>query len=102
MIQTNPTTNNKNRKKPAPFIAPGSTIPVSKKEIESRKQKNELLKRIGINPYKFTSEDEHENPYRVQAMILINQGKDIPMELLNKIEQHDKEYAERQKKTTYH
>ena len=76
---------------PTPFIAPGSDIPITEEEIEFRKRKAERLKEIGINPYKF-GPAEDENPYRVQAMILINQDKEVPEELLYKIEKYNKKH----------
>ena len=37
--------------------------------------------------------DENDNPYRVQALLLIEQDKDIPDELLLKMLEYDREYS---------
>lgn len=77
-------------RKPAPFIAPDSQMMTTQTEVSKRKQKAEMLKKIGENPSLIT-EGEIENPYRVKAMVLIQQGKEIPDELLAQIEQYDRE-----------
>ncbi len=85
---------NQNKKKPAPFYAPGSTTPVTQDELTKRKKRYNRMLSIGIDPTLLT-EDEHENPYRIEAMLLINQDKDIPKELLEKIRIHDEEYRKK-------
>lgn len=75
--------------KPKPFIAPGSQIPVTSEEIERRKKRLERLEQIGEKPTRVT-EDEYVNPYRLEAIALINEDKEVPEELMNKIDEFDK------------
>ncbi|MBR1702010.1 MAG: hypothetical protein IJ716_08650 [Lachnospiraceae bacterium] len=84
-------------RKPAPFIAPNSQIMTTQTELSKREQKAEMLKKIGENPSLIT-EEEIENPYRVKAMVLIQQDKEIPDELLAQIEQYDREVIHAEKK----
>ena len=80
--------------KPQPFIAPGSEKKVTQEEINKRRIKFERLEKIGEKHTVITGNDgegETENPYRIQAMILINQDKDVPEELLKQIEEYDKQ-----------
>lgn len=92
------TSNTKNIKKPTPFYAVGSTTPISKEEMERRRIRYQRLMKLGINPTKITQDDsceEHENPYRVEIMVLINQDKEIPQELIEKMRAYDKTLAEK-------
>lgn len=95
--------NNKNNieqssiKKPSPYIAPYSDIAVTKEELERRKRRYYRLKKIGVNPTIIVDADndnttEKENPYRIEAMILINRDEDVPEELLKKIKKYDMEH----------
>ncbi len=79
-------------KKPAPFIAPGSEIPVTPEELERRKRKRQRLEKLGIDPTKIVDDGESENPYLVEAMVYISQDKDVPEEILRKIKQYDEEH----------
>ncbi|WP_074885886.1 hypothetical protein [Butyrivibrio proteoclasticus] len=80
--------------KPLPFIAPGSEKKITPEEMNKRKIKFERLEKIGEKHTVITGHDvdgETENPSRIKAMILINQDKDVPEELLKQIEEYDKE-----------
>lgn len=88
---------NKSKKKPTPFYAPGSTTPVTQEELEIRKRRYHRMLSIGIDPTLLV-DVEHENPYRVEAMLLINKDKEIPKELLEKIKKYDEEYKKKTEK----
>ena len=93
---------NLQKKKPAPFYAIGSTIPITQEELNKRKTRYRRLMAMGINPMLIVdteNADEHENPYRVEVMLLINQDKEVPQELVEKMQQYDKEYMIRCKAT---
>ncbi len=82
-----------NVSKPQPFIAPGSEKKLTPEELNKRKIKFERLEKIGEKHTIVTGYDEEgekENPYRIKAMVLINQDKDVPEELLRQIEEYDK------------
>ena len=75
--------------KPKPFIAPGSQTPITEDDIKKRERKIERLERIGERPTRVT-EDEYENPYKMQAIALIEEDKDVPEELIKKIKEFEK------------
>lgn len=77
---------------PKPFIAPGSDVKPTKEELKKRQKKYNMLERIGVKTTIVGGDvdPEYENPYRIEAMILINQDKDVPEELIQKIEEYDK------------
>lgn len=77
--------------KPKPFIAPGSETPITSEEIKKREKRIQLLELIGEHPTRVT-DDEFENPYRLKAIALISEDKDIPEELLEKIKKFDEEH----------
>ena len=74
--------------KPKPFIAPDSQIPVTSQEIERRKRRLERLKEIGERPTRVT-EEEFVNPYKLEAIALISEDKEVPKELIKKIEEFE-------------
>lgn len=74
--------------KPKPFIAPGSETPITSEEIKKREKTIQLLELIGEHPTRVT-DDEFENPYRLKAIALISEDKDIPEELLEQIKKCD-------------
>ena len=77
--------------KPEPYIAPYSDIPLTRKELDRRERQYRRLRQIGV--YSILDEDvEIDNPYRIQAMIIINRDENVPEELIEKIKQFDKEY----------
>ena len=78
--------------KPKPFIAPGSQNPITEEDIKKRQRKIERLEQIGERPTRVT-EDEYENPYKLQAIALIEGDKDVPDELIKKIEEFEKTYS---------
>lgn len=71
--------------KPEPFIAPESQVPVSNDEIEKRKRMIARLEQIGEKPTRVT-DNEYENPYKLEAIALIAEDKEVPEELMKKIE----------------
>ncbi len=78
------------RKKPAPVHAPYSNIPVTNEELNKRKRKYQRLEQLGVDPTLLVEiNEESENPYIVKAMVLINQDKDVPKELLDKIQKYN-------------
>lgn len=70
---------------PKPFIAPGSETPITPQEIEKREERIKKLEQIGEHPTRVT-EDEFENPYKLKAIALISEDKEVPEELLKQIE----------------
>lgn len=81
-----------NKKKPAPFYAPGSHTPVTKKEVQERMLKRQRAEKIGASITRFTDGDEVENPYRVKALVYINRGEEIPKDLLVAMQKFDEEH----------
>lgn len=75
--------------KPKPFIVPGSQNPVTAEEIERRKRRIERLEKIGERPTRVT-EEEYVNPYKLKAIALISEDKDVPEELMKKIEDFER------------
>ncbi|MBO4396490.1 MAG: hypothetical protein J5819_09115 [Eubacterium sp.] len=74
-----------------PFIAPNAKAP-SKEELARRKRKYYRLLSIGVDPTLLVDEEsERENPYIIEAMVLINEDKDVPPELLEKINRFNQE-----------
>ena len=72
-----------------PFIASNATQP-SSDEIARRKRKYDRLISIGVDPTLLSSDEpEKENPYIIEAMVLINEDKDVPPELLEKIKKYN-------------
>jgi hypothetical protein len=66
--------------------------------MERRQIRYQRLEKLGINPIMLNHDDsceEHENPYRVEIMVLINQDKEIPQELIEKMRAYDKTLAEK-------
>lgn len=83
---------------PAPFIAQGSEVLPTSAEIERREIRYKRLRQIGVEPFIIT-ESEEENPYRVKAMVLVNQDKEIPDDLIKNMKKYDEKMAsDRQKK----
>ena len=81
--------------KPQPYIAPYSDVPLTKEDLDKRQRKYYRLKKIGVNPTVIVDDSEDgeiENPYRIEAMILINRDEEVSDELLKKIQQYDKEH----------
>lgn len=86
------TTNEK--KKPAPFIAFGSTEPISKEEVEKRKRVIERAEKLGIKVTSLDTELEYENPYKVEALVYIMDDEPVPEELIKKIQEFEEIHKE--------
>lgn len=82
----------KNKEVNVSFFAPESNIPITQEEIEKRKRRVARAEAIGSSITRVTTEPEHENPYRAQALAYIIEDKDIPDELLLKIKEYDLKY----------
>ena len=65
--------------------------PLPQEELDNRRVRNERLKAIGVNPYQFDGPDDN-NPYRMEAMMLILRDEEIPMELYEKIREYDEKH----------
>ena len=78
-----------------PFIAPGSEVSVTKKEIEQRKRRIEQAEEIGQRITRVDRKDEgYENPYRAKALCYILNNKEVLEELKIKIEEFDKRHEQ--------
>ncbi len=75
--------------KPKPFIAHGSQAPITEEDVKKRERKIKRLEQIGERPTRVT-EEEYENPYKIQAIALIEEDKDVPEELIKKINEFGK------------
>lgn len=64
-------------------------IDVADTEIKQRKITVLKLKELGVDIYSVDGLDEHENPYRAEAIMLITNGEDVPEELKQKIQEYD-------------
>jgi len=82
-----------------PFFAIGSAVKPTKEETEKRKIKYQRMLEIGVDTA-ILREEENENPYRIEAVVLINQGMEVPQDLLINIKKYDEEYADDNKKQT--
>lgn len=80
------------KKKPDPFIAYGSTEPVSKEEIEKRQRIIERAEKLGIKVTYLDSEHEYENPYKVEALVYIMNDESVPEDLIKKIEEFEENH----------
>lgn len=75
---------------PAPFIAPGSTVKPTIKEINARKEKIMQAEEAGASITKIDDNNSVENPYKIQALIYINRGEEVPEKLNNRLKKLDK------------
>lgn len=96
MTKEHKTTINK-KIKPAPFIAFGSTEPISKEEIEKRKRIIERAEKLGIKVTSLDTELEYENPYKVEALVYIMNDEPVPDELIMKIKEFEESYKKNNK-----
>lgn len=81
------------KEKPAPFIAIGSTEPVSKEEVEKRRRIIERAEKLGIKVTSLDSEHEYENPYKVEALVYIINDEPVPEELIKKIQDFEEKHT---------
>lgn len=82
----------------SPFIAPHSADAPTKEELDRRSRQYNRLMALGIDPTLIDDTQvgrERENPYAIQAMILINQDKEAPEELIQKIKKYDQKYSQK-------
>lgn len=82
----------------SPFIAPHSADAPTKEEFDRRSRQYNRLMALGIDPTLIDDTQvgrERENPYAIQAMILINQDKEVPEELIQKIKKYDQKYNQK-------
>lgn len=84
----------KRNDKPAPFIAFGSTEPISDEEIEKRKRIIERAEKLGIHVTSLDTEVEYENPYKLEALVFIWDDKPVPEELMKKIEEFESSHKQ--------
>lgn len=90
----------KNDKIP-PFIAPHSEDAPTKEELDRRSRQYNRLMALGLDPTLIDDTQvgrERENSYAIQAMILINQDKEVPEELIRKIKKYDQKYNQKKRK----
>jgi len=69
----------------------------SEEEIRRRIDEGNKFREIGVDIYSVDNLSEHENPYRAEAIKLITCGKDVPVELKDKIYQYDRELEKKLK-----
>ena len=67
----------------------------SQAEIEDRYRKAKVLEELGISISRFSEyeSDEHEDPDELQAIILVNEGREIPEELRARLIQKQKQIS---------
>lgn len=85
----------------SPFIAPHSADAPTKEELDRRSRQYNRLMALGLDPTLIDDTQvgrERENPYAIQAMILINQDKEVPEELIQKIKKYDQKYNQKKRK----
>lgn len=70
----------------------------SRAEIEDRYRKAKVLEELGISISRFCEyeSDEHEDPDELQAIILVNEGKEIPEELRSRLIQKQQQIISRE------
>ena len=73
-----------------PIIPPHSLEPVTEEELARRKRQYNRLLDLGIDPTLVTEGNEKEDPFVLQALILINQDKEVPPELAQKVREYTK------------
>lgn len=72
------------QKPDAPHIM-DSQEEISKQEIEERYRIARILEELGISISRFDGDDGHEDKDELDAMILVNAGKEIPDELKERL-----------------
>lgn len=85
----------------SPFIAPHSEDAPTKEELDRRSRQYNRLMALGLDSALIDDTQvgrERENPYAIQAMILINQDKEVPEELIRKIKKYDQKYNQKKRK----
>lgn len=82
------------------FIAPYSEAAPTKEELDRRSRQYDRLMALGINPTLIDDtqvDREREDPYVIQAMLLINQDKDVPEELAQKVRKYNQKIQRKNK-----
>jgi hypothetical protein len=72
-------------KKPKIKDEKGCSVLASQDEINENLRRAKVLEELGISTSNFDGDDGSEDSDILEAMILVNQGKDIPSELKEKI-----------------
>ena len=78
--------------------APWTNTVASDAEIRKRRDTAVKLKEIGVDVYSVDGLNEHENPYRTEAVMLITNGKVVTNELKQKIQEYDKQHKQNEEK----
>lgn len=91
--------NNKNKvKTPNPVYAPHSREPLTNADIEKRLRQVKRADEIGMSLTEADENNEHENPYRAEALSkYIMYDKEVPHELKLKIIEYDKKHGNKNK-----
>jgi hypothetical protein len=77
-------------KKPKVRIEKGQSVLASQDEINENFRRAKALEELGISTSNFDGDDGSEDSDILEAIILVNQGKDIPNELKEKIKSKTK------------
>jgi hypothetical protein len=77
-------------KKPKVRIEKGQSVLASQDEINENLRRAKALEELGISTSNFDGDDGSEDSDILEAIILVNQGKDIPNELKEKIKSKNK------------
>jgi hypothetical protein len=77
-------------KKPKVRIEKGQSVLASQDEINENLRRAKALEELGISTSNFDGDDGSEDSDILEAIILVNQGKDIPNELKEKIKSKTK------------
>lgn len=75
-----------------PFIAFGSDIKVTQKDIIKRIQRLKRAEEIDQDLMRINEENGYEDPYRAKALYYIVNNKEVPGKLKRKIEEFDRKY----------
>lgn len=91
--------NNKNKVEiPKPVYAPHSREPLTNGDIQKRLRQIKRADEIGVSLTEADENNEHENPYRAEALSkYIVYDKEVPYELKIKISEYDKKHGSTKK-----
>ena len=77
-----------------PFNISQDKLEITPTEFARRKRKYHRLEKLGIDPT-LVEDDKYsvfDNPYLIEAMVYIADDKDVPEEVVKKIEEFNKEH----------